>query len=794
MALVAAFILHYTAIQSWALSKEQDSAENYSRDGNIAFFSSRFEEAIRLYSYAIKSKPTFAAAYVNRGDAYAAVGRYDAALEDYKTANKLSKNEYYTKITDMYIARANELLKAKQDVLAVSLYEKALSIKPGQNDVIDKVYSLYMEKAGQASDNKEYKSALIWLNRAASLRKSEALTERLAYTELLYAEYLALSKSFDDSIEQFNHSINGSSSRPIIARALYGRSMALKNLRRYDEALTSIDNGISQNKYNIEYYIGKSDILRQSGKYIEAADACRAISAMFGTYSSVNKQIATCLYAAYNELSIFYDSRNYSILAGGLEDVTKIDKTMIPAYLLLTDVHLEQNNLSDALKVINSAIAISPNDASLLLKRARIYIKLGDFKSASIDVESASRLKLDMSASQNLEALRIDIGTNFYHGNNQVANSHAKAADSNQIEGTYAGASYNKSMLLGATLAAQGDFPQAIEKFTAALAINSSLEDAYMSRAKVYQRIGEHIKALGDFARALIIKPSLEDDIQFLKLRSASWSALQAAGAVPRQVDAKLSSLSDLGSVIHSPKQDETRVALVIGNSAYPDSVGSLDNPSRDATAIARMLRETGFKTVQLRTDLGIDAMRRTLNDFAAEADQADWAVVYYAGHGLEMNGTNYLIPTDAALKTDRAVQFEAIPLDLVLTSIGGARKLRLVILDACRDNPFLQRMTRTVATRSASGGHGLAKVDLADSGTMVAFAAKHGQQAMDGLTPQGNSPFASALIRNMSKPGVDIRRMFGMVRDDVLKATSRQQEPYTYGSLGGDEYLFKTP
>lgn len=184
--------------------------------------------------------------------------------------------------------------------------------------------------------------------------------------------------------------------------------------------------------------------------------------------------------------------------------------------------------------------------------------------------------------------------------------------------------------------------------------------------------------------------------------------------------------------------------------------------------------------------------MRQALNDFSTEAAKADWALVYYAGHGIEVNGTNYLIPVDAKLKTDRAVQFEAVPLDAVLASVEAAHKLHLVILDACRDNPFLRDITRTVASRSVE--RGLARVEPEASATLVAYSAKAGQTAMDGTDGQSNSPFARALIRNMQKPGVEIRKFFGLVRDDVMAATGNGQEPFVYGSLGGDDYFLRKP
>jgi uncharacterized caspase-like protein len=146
-------------------------------------------------------------------------------------------------------------------------------------------------------------------------------------------------------------------------------------------------------------------------------------------------------------------------------------------------------------------------------------------------------------------------------------------------------------------------------------------------------------------------------------------------------------------------------------------------------------------------------------------------------------------VPVDARLKSDRDVQFEAISLDQVQGSIEGARKLKLVILDACRDNPFLRQMKRTLPSRSI--GRGLAPIEP-EAGLLIAYAAKAGQVAMDGEGP--NSPFVSALVKRLSTPGIDVQFVFRLVRADVLAATGKQQEPFTYGSLPGENFYFKLP
>src|SRR5882757_4385672 len=235
--------------------------------------------------------------------------------------------------------------------------------------------------------------------------------------------------------------------------------------------------------------------------------------------------------------------------------------------------------------------------------------------------------------------------------------------------------------------------------------------------------------------------------------------------------------------LVCQPAFADKRVALVIGNSAY-QNVARLPNPVNDGATIAATLKDAGFDVVDSRHDLPAAETRRVLRDFADRARDADIAVVYYAGHGIEVDGGNYLIPVDAKLERDTDVYDEALSLDRVLLAIEPAKRLRLVILDACRDNPFSKVMKRTVASRAI--GQGLAKIEPSSPNMLIAYSAKAGSTAADG--DGKNSPFTVALSKHLTTPGLDVRRAFGFVRDDVLKTTGNRQEPFVYGSLGGND------
>jgi hypothetical protein len=225
----------------------------------------------------------------------------------------------------------------------------------------------------------------------------------------------------------------------------------------------------------------------------------------------------------------------------------------------------------------------------------------------------------------------------------------------------------------------------------------------------------------------------------------------------------------------------EKRVALVIGNGSYAHIAG-LPNVANDATAMTALFKAAKFDAVDVRQNLGNADLRRTLREFAGRAADADVAVMFYAGHGIEVGQVNYMVPVDARLVTDFDVEDEAVPLDRVLQAMEPAKRLRLVILDACRENPFIKSMKRTVAARSV--GRGLGRVEPSMSNTLIAFATKPNAIAEDGKG--SNSPFTAALVKHLLVPGLDLRISLGHVRDEVLTSTASKQEPYVTGSLGG--------
>ena len=212
----------------------------------------------------------------------------------------------------------------------------------------------------------------------------------------------------------------------------------------------------------------------------------------------------------------------------------------------------------------------------------------------------------------------------------------------------------------------------------------------------------------------------------------------------------------------------DKRVALVVGNSSY-QNVPQLPNPARDANSVAQLFKDAGFDTVDVAINVGNLEFKRAIRKFEVDSDQADIAVVYYAGHGLEIGGTNFLIPVDARLASDRDAEDEAITLDRLVSSADGAKRLRVVVLDACRDNPFTASMRRERRGVNRAIASGLGKVEPTSTDTLIAYAAKAGSTAEDGEGQ--HSPFTTADTEKSdhSRAGYTARFRTGPRRGDEV-------------------------
>ena len=239
--------------------------------------------------------------------------------------------------------------------------------------------------------------------------------------------------------------------------------------------------------------------------------------------------------------------------------------------------------------------------------------------------------------------------------------------------------------------------------------------------------------------------------------------------------------------VLVQPAAAQKRVALIVGNSAYTNA-GVLANPANDANDMAAALKELGVEVI-----LGLDLDKRSFDtrvrDFSRALTDADTGILFYAGHGLQVAGRNYLVPVDAQLQNERDLDFEAIGLDFVLKQMELERegKTNIVFLDACRDNPLARNLARSMGTRSASIGRGLAQVQTG-VGTFIAYSTQPGNVALDGSGR--NSPFTAALAKGVAQPSRNLTAVMIDVRKEVLAVTNGRQVPWDHSALTGDFYF----
>jgi tetratricopeptide (TPR) repeat protein len=431
-------------------------------------------------------------------------------------------------------------------------------------------------------------------------------------------------------------------------------------------------------------------------------------------------------------------------------------------------IFMRRGDFDQAFDEFSAAIKLNApqNRYTNLYNRGRVQTLRKQYDSALADFAAARQL--------NPEAPQVPVYRCITY--TEMAKFNEALADCNAVLAQFPKAVYTLTSRANAYLA-KGDLDAALADYNQAIKINPNYVRAYVGRGQLFEKRRDAGAARSDYRAASAALAKVED-IDTTLARRFARERLEALLAGANKLSA------GKGSTSTSPAGPR-KVALIVGNGAYKN-VEPLGNPPRDAKLLASTFRELGFATVTLAPDLTRDKFFAALHEFGIEAEKADWAVVYYAGHGMEIGGVNYLIPIDATLAADHDAESQAVALDQVIAAVTGARKLRLVMLDACRDNPFEKTMQRTMALKLVSKGFSNIEPE---AGFMVVYAAKHGETALDG--DSDNSPFATALARDIKAPQVEIRKLFDIVRDDVWKATKRAQQPFTYGSPPGREDFY---
>ncbi|WP_255608751.1 tetratricopeptide repeat protein [Methylosinus sp. Sm6] len=516
------------------------------------------------------------------------------------------------------------------------------------------------------------------------------------------------------------------------------------------------------------------------------------------------------------------DKDEYDAAIADFNRSIMVDRKYVKAYVNRGQAYYFKRDFDKAIADFDQAVRLLPDDPFGYSNRAMARMEKADFKGAIADYDRAIRLDprnptwhsrrgeawrlqgdLDRSLADHDRALSLKPNEEAYNNRALTLKDMGKLSDAQNdcSEAILLNPSYDLAYAnRGLVRRLAGDLRGALRDLDKAIGLAQRSTAALTYRGDAYRELGDIGRALQDYDEAIRILPD------YIAAHAGRGLALEKKGdragaKAAFQRAASLSSDADAGVAKPAQKiakerlaairveegeaDPGVRVALVVGNSAYR-AVPALPNPQKDADAVAKALEGLGFKTViKVYNASNVDFLA-ALKTFEEKAAQADWGVIFYAGHGFQIAGGNYLIPVDAQLRTDQDVQKEAVPLERVLQAANKAKKLRLVLLDACRDNPFEPKMKRVITTHVVT--QGLSSIEPR-GGTLVAYATRDGHTAEDG--DGDHSPFTQALLDNMAKHGVEINMLFRQVRDQVLKLTQGRQDPFTYGSLTSERFYF---
>lgn len=592
--------------------------------------------------------------------------------------------------------------------------------------------------------------------------------------------------------------------RGSVAEYHYSRGTALLNQRDCDGALADFDAAVRLRPTDPSYHGGRGLV------FFSCKKDFRQAAAAFGEVIRLSPRNA----AAWD---IRGTSRRYlGDLDGSVADETaaiRLQPGFGMYYGNRAVTWTEKGDPARALADFNRNVALEPNVAAIFNNRGLFLLQ---------------RQQLDQAIADFTEAIRLDPKYSKPYANRaeawrQKGDLDRSLADIDQAIGIDPRDPLNYARRAD-TLRYRGDYQLALAEYDRALAIMPDYIPAFTGRGLAHERLGDVAAALAEFRKALASQSYLanldysKSSLDTARARIAaltSGAPLPVIPPAPRRAESATSiPTPNVAAPVVAPDAARAtqasqgrRVALVIGNSEYRNAV-KLDNPQHDAAAIGTSLRNIGFESVTVLLNLTREDLLAALRAFNETARTADWAMVYYAGHGVELNGVDYLVPVDARIISERDALAQGVALANVTAATEGARKLKLVLLDACRDNPFPVQAKKpagpaVVASAVGAGGKagtrsldrsfgpakGLSQVK-AGNGTLVFFAAREGQAALDG--DGDNSPFAVAMLQRIATPGVEIGKVFRLVRDDVMEATAGRQEPFVYGSLpGGEDFYF---
>jgi tetratricopeptide (TPR) repeat protein len=469
-------------------------------------------------------------------------------------------------------------------------------------------------------------------------------------------------------------------------------------------------------------------------------------------------------------------------------------KPSVAIYNLRGSAYYDKGEHDIAIADFNDALRIGPPSGIIFHNRGNAWRAKGDYARAIADYDAAIKAGSKSAFSfQNRGICRQALG--------DLDGALADINEAVRIDPSLPQPLISRTVIWRA----KGDIDHAIADATEAIGLakvkapsnimtppGSVLISAYTYRGLAYEAKGDGEHAKEDYATALEGQAPDAGSKANQATARVRLALLQEAMTPPRKAEATPAVEASPAAAPATPASAGRRVALVIGNGAYIH-VQALPNPSNDARAIAKSLRDIGF-TVSEGLDLDRDAMQKTIHDFLRDAARSQVAVVYYAGHGVHVDGRNYLVPIDIQLRAGGRMTDGMVDLTTIMAGLDDQVRTNILILDACRNNPMASQLASADPSRGIAGASGLAAPaalgagSTLGAGTLIAFATAPGQVALDG--EGGNSPFSAALARYIGTPGLEVQQMLTRVRADVVAATRGKQVPWSNSSLLGEVYL----
>jgi tetratricopeptide (TPR) repeat protein len=563
---------------------------------------------------------------------------------------------------------------------------------------------------------------------------------------------------FDRAIAEFSQAIRVQAA----AYSYANRGTAYSRKGDQERALIDLNEALRLDPKNDGAYFERGYI------YFYKLDFEKAISD-FGDAIRLNPKGGSA-YAARG--SVFNAKGDHGSAIRDLSDAIRLNPSDAQAYATRGASSLAKGEEDRALFDFDKALSLDPKLALAHLGRSSVAISRGQHAEALRHLEEAAKLAPK-------ERIIFTNRGNVWRETGELDRALADYEQAIALDPKYP-APYNNR---GLVWRARGDLDRAIAEFNQALRLDPDYADAYFHRGLAYEAKGERTRAMNDFrsavaapAKYLFSRRHQETARKRLTLLTSGDTTAPTSGLAAKPA---------FGAA-------ERRIALVIGNGAYLTAT-PLNNPPNDARAVAKTLRGMSFE-VSEGIDLTRENMQKAVNAFLREAASAKIALMFYAGHGMQIEGKNYLIPVDARLTDGKELAADLADVDGVLTALDDQIRTSVIILDACRDNPMAPKVAQLAAGRSVRVRSGLAapsdlgKGATAGAGMLIAFATAPGQVALDG--DDANSPFSAALVRHLATPNLEVQQMLTRVRAEVVSETKSKQVPWSNSSLLGEVYL----